>query len=192
MCQRCRGWQEREREREGKRKKKRESLFNKKNQKYHDLTKNHFHQNPITPKTFFIKIQFYPKPFHPLPKLPSWRTLAKPTLASFLTDFGQLWAWPNLAKPTLASFSVDRLWPNGLLTNLCFSAFTKLSEPQKKQRPKDPHSDLNPKPHSKPETRGERGARPFGARPCRYGRLWPVQFWPIRLWANQFWAKYKW
>ena len=38
----------------------------------------------------------------------SWPTLAKPTLANFLTDFGQ--SWPTLAKPTLANFSVLVFW----------------------------------------------------------------------------------
>ena len=47
-------------------------------------------------------------------------------------------SWPTLAKPTLANFSVSVFWPN--------------FQPKKvkPQRPKDLHSDLDPK-HSRPK-----------------------------------------
>ena len=71
-----------------------------------------------------------------------------------MADFGQT----DLAKPTLASSLTD------FGQTLCFSVLAKFSEPKKPkpQRPKNLYSDLNPKPYRpKPKTGGE-GARQFG------------------------------
>ena len=62
----------------------------------------------------------------------SWPTLAKPTLASSLTDFGSCGLdrlWPNRLWPELVFQCFDRLWPNRLWPeNQCFNVLTDFGQ----------------------------------------------------------------